>query len=115
MNDIRVQFNKWSSTQQHIQFFSLHQFYEHLLGQAFTLITRDDFLLWFKENELHSRLTAEDLFLEINTVIKGRTEQKMMTQQQYYTFVSDFSLQEKQNIYFVACLYQKWLDKTFIP
>ncbi|BCC09459.1 hypothetical protein BCM0060_p2125 (plasmid) [Bacillus cereus] len=112
MNDVKTQFFKKTTTEQLIQFFSLHQFYEELLKKSLTLITKEDFVLWFKENNLQSKLTADELFLEINTVIKGQTLQKIMTQDQYYNSPSDFSLQEKRNIYFVASLYQKWLDKN---
>jgi DNA helicase II / ATP-dependent DNA helicase PcrA len=112
MNEIKTQFLKRTTTNLSIKFFSLHQFYEHLLKQSFTLVTKEDFILWCKTNNLQSKLTPDELFLEINTVIKGQTLQKMMTQEQYNQFPSDFSIQDKRNIYFVASLYQRWLDKN---
>lgn len=112
INEIKTQFLKKVASGHFIQFFSLHQFYEMVLKQSFTLITKEDFVLWYKENNLQSKLTSNELFLEINTVIKGKTLQKMMTQEEYNICPSDFSLQEKRNIYFIARLYQRWLDKN---
>ncbi|MEK4931122.1 MULTISPECIES: UvrD-helicase domain-containing protein [Bacillus] len=112
MNEIKTQFLNRTTSEKFIQFFSLHQFYEQLLLQSFTLVTKEDFFLWFKENNLQSKLTPDQLFLEINTVIKGQTLQKMMTQDQYNKWPSDFSVLEKRNIYFVASLYQRWLNKN---
>ncbi|OIJ16352.1 hypothetical protein BKP37_06415 [Anaerobacillus alkalilacustris] len=112
MNEIKTQFLKRTTNNQLIRFFSLNQFYEQLLKKSFTTITKEDFVLWCKTNNLQSKLTPDELFLEINTVIKGQTLQKMMTQEQYNQFPSGFSIQDKRNIYFVASLYQKWLDKN---
>jgi DNA helicase II / ATP-dependent DNA helicase PcrA len=112
MNEIRTQFFKNTTGDQFIQFFSLHQFYEKLLKQSFTMASKEDFILWYKENNLQSNLSPDELYKEINTVIKGQTLQKMMTQEQYNNYPSDFTLQEKRNIFFIASLYQRWLDKN---
>ncbi|MEW4309207.1 UvrD-helicase domain-containing protein [Rossellomorea marisflavi] len=111
MNEIKKQFLKWTNTEQQIQFFSLHGFYEQLLNQSLTCVAKEDFILWFKANNLQSSLSSDEVYIEINTVIKGQTLQRMMTQEQYNNSSSDFSLQEKRNIYFIATLYQKWLEK----
>ncbi|WP_142384118.1 UvrD-helicase domain-containing protein [Neobacillus cucumis] len=112
MNEVKTQFLKRAASEQSIQFFSMHQLYEYLLKQSLTLVTKEDFVLWCKENNLQSKFTPDELYIEINTVIKGQTLQRIMTQEQYQRYPSDFSIQDKRNIYFVASLYQKWLDRN---
>lgn len=74
MNAVKETFFTYTKKTEHISFFSLQQLYENLLQKKFMVVSLQDFLIWYEQNQLHNEqisLTPQAIFLEINTVIKG--------------------------------------------
>lgn len=114
MNAVKETFFTYTKKAKHISFYSLQQLYEHVLQKKIVVVSLQDFLKWYEQNQLHNEqiaLTPEAIFLEINTVIKGEAKQKaLLGLDEYLASTSCLSINEKRFVYFIASLYQQWLQ-----
>lgn len=98
-----------------IHFWSLRQFYEQILGKAYTVVDAYDFVKWYEQNELAYdglTLNAYEIFLEINSVVKGHTLEPMLQLKDYIKYASYLPMEERHHIHFVARLYKQWLQRN---
>jgi DNA helicase II / ATP-dependent DNA helicase PcrA len=114
MNTVKETFFSYKRETEYISFCSLQQLYERVLQKKFIVVSLQDFLKWYEQNRLQNEqitLTPQAVFLEINTVIKGEAKDKALLGLDEYLVSSSFlSITEKKYVYFIASLYQQWLQ-----
>lgn len=115
-NQVEKDFLKVSKTKKGVSFYSLQTLYENLLGKTANVVYYQDFMEWYKKNNLRNRdmnISPNNLFLEINSVLKGKYEQQgIISKKKYLQLKSHFTNYEKKYIYHIASLYQKWLEDS---
>lgn len=111
MNAAKELYLKKYGVPSQIEFLSWQQLMESVLKKKFTVITRTDFTQWYKQN-FTLELDENDVYIEINSVLKGASQEKLLSQQQYLQLPSTMAKQRKKQIYFVATMYESWLSKN---
>lgn len=111
MNAARALYQKKYGAPSQIEFLSWQQLMESVLKKKFTVITRTDFTQWYKQN-FTLELDENDVYIEINSVLKGASQEKLLSQQQYLQLPSPMTKQRKKQLYFVATMYESWLSKN---
>lgn len=116
MNEVRESVSLFNNRVQYISFCSLQQLYENVLQEKYNVVNLQDFSNWYKRNELQNELypfSPQEIFIEINTVIKGESQEKeLLSMNEYLSSNSFLSIAEKKYMYFISNLYQQWLQSN---
>ncbi len=117
MSKAKTLYNSLEDDANNISFYTLREICLNILKiDNTTIIEYNDFFNWISENnilnEYKLEINTREIFIEINTLIKGKVqEDKMINKEAYYNSIeSHYDIKLKKKIYKIASSYQRWLN-----